>query len=212
LDAQAPPPEVEVRRSARRRRTVSAYREPDGRTVILVPARFSAADEADWVARMLARLDAKDRRRQPSDELLAVRAAELSRRHLEGRAVPSSVRWTGDLKSRWGSCTPADGTIRISGRLRGLPGYVLDYVLVHELAHLLVPRHDEEFWAWVARYPRAERARGYLDGWSAGSGPVPAGDGADDDEAEAGAIDDGALTGTARPEGDDGEGIDLTST
>jgi predicted metal-dependent hydrolase len=44
---------------------------------------------------------------------------------------------------------------------------VLDYVLVHELAHLLVPGHGAEFWKWVRRYPKTERAVGYLEGLSA---------------------------------------------
>ena len=67
---------------------------------------------------------------------------------------------------RWGSCTPGDRAIRLSERLQPLPGWVVDYVIVHELVHLLEPGHDDSFWAWVERYPRAERARGYLLGWS----------------------------------------------
>jgi predicted metal-dependent hydrolase len=65
---------------------------------------------------------------------------------------------------RWGSCTPADRTIRLSSRLRTMPEYVVDYVLVHELAHLLEPGHNDRFWSLVAGYPRAERARGFLEG------------------------------------------------
>jgi hypothetical protein len=45
-----------------------------------------------------------------------------------------------------------------------MPEYVVDYVLVHELVHLLEPGHDARFWSLVARYPRAERARGFLEG------------------------------------------------
>ena len=71
--------------------------------------------------------------------------------------------------SRWGSCTPGDRTIRLSARLQGMPQWVIDYVLVHELAHLLEPGHDAKFWSWVDRYPKAERAKGYLLGWSAAS-------------------------------------------
>ena len=44
---------------------------------------------------------------------------------------------------------------------------------MHELAHLLVAGHDATFWAWVERYPQAERARGYLSGWSAAAQVQP---------------------------------------
>jgi predicted metal-dependent hydrolase len=159
-------PEVEVRRSRRRRRTVSAYRE-DGRTVVLIPARFTKAEERQWVSTMVERLDAGDRRRSPSDAELTARAEELSRRHLGGLAKPVSIRWVDNQQSRWGSCTPADGTIRISTRVRGMPGYVLDYVVLHELAHLIVPGHGKDFWSLVGGFPRTERARGYLEGVAA---------------------------------------------
>jgi hypothetical protein len=42
-------------------------------------------------------------------------------------------------------------------------------VLVHELAHLLEPGHTLEFWGWVDRYPKAERAKGFLEGVAAAS-------------------------------------------
>ncbi len=157
---------VEVRRSARRRRTVTAYRE-DGRTVVLIPAAFSSAEERRWVAQMVAKLQTREERRRRSlggDEELMGRARTLSAAHLDGLAEPLSVRWVENQQRRWGSCTPADRTIRLSSRLRTMPEYVVDYVLVHELVHLLEPSHDERFWSFVARYPRAERARGFLEG------------------------------------------------
>ena len=167
--ARAVEPQVEVRRSARRRRTVSAYRDGD-RTVVLIPARMSRAEERRWVAVMLERLAAQDAKLRPSDEDLMARARELSRRWLDGRARPRTVRWATNQAQRWGSCTPADGSIRLSSRLQGMPAFVVDYVLLHELAHLLVPGHGPEFWAEVDRYPRTERARGYLEGVSAATG------------------------------------------
>jgi predicted metal-dependent hydrolase len=63
-----------------------------------------------------------------------------------------------------------DRAIRVSDRLRDAPDYVLDYVLLHELAHLLVPGHGPDFWALLAPYPRLERARGYLEGVAAAAG------------------------------------------
>jgi len=148
---------------------VSAHREGDT-TVVLIPARMTRAEERHWVDLMVQRLAAREQRRTPSDERLLARARRLSREHLDGRAVPASVRWADNQGGRWGSCTVPDRTIRISTRLRGAPPWVLDYVLVHELAHLLVAAHDERFWALVARYPRTERARGYLEGFAAAAG------------------------------------------
>lgn len=171
-------PNVEVRRSSRRRRTVSAYRDGD-KIIVLVPARLSRADEKRWVATMLERLAARERRRRPTDETLLERARELSRRYLDDEVTPRSVRWVANQRTRWGSCTPQDGTIRLSDRLLGMPGWVIDYVLIHELAHLREPGHGPSFWALVRRYPKAERARGYLEGVAAAANlPIAADEGA----------------------------------
>ena len=152
-----------MRRSARRRRTVSAYREGD-RTVVLIPARMSEDEEARWVGVMLDKLAAQESKRMLGDSDLAERAAQLSEQYLEARARPASVRWVTNQNTRWGSCTPAEGSIRLSHRLQGMPEYVIDYVLLHELAHLLVPGHGPRFWRLLEGYPRTERARGFLEG------------------------------------------------
>ncbi len=171
-------PVVEVRRSQRRRRTVSAYRDGE-RVVVLIPDQFSRDEETEWVARMLARLAAREERIRRTDDELLGRARRLIGRYLAdyaGTAVPSSVRWVSNQNGRWGSCTPADRTIRISHRIQEMPDWVVDYVLLHELAHLVVPSHNARFWQLVGRYPRAERARGYLEGISAATGLVLAED------------------------------------
>ncbi len=136
---------------------------------------------------MIERVTRAERRRRPSDDDLGTRAAALSRRYLDDLAIPTSVRWVSNQRARWGSCTPADGTIRLSQRLQGMPPYVIDYVLLHELAHLLVHGHDESFWAWVYRYDLTERARGFLEGVSATAGldDQPEPDEPDDDVIEA---------------------------
>jgi predicted metal-dependent hydrolase len=154
---------VEVRRSRRRRRTVAAYREA-GKIIVLIPARLSKAEERRWVGAMLERLQRQDRRRRPSDAALLDRARELSDRYLHGRAKPTSVRWVTNQNTRWGSCTPADASVRLSTRLQGMPQWVVDYVLVHELAHLLEAGHTDTFWSLVETFPKTERARGYLEG------------------------------------------------
>jgi predicted metal-dependent hydrolase len=159
-------PTVEVRRSRRRRRTVAAYREDD-KVVVMIPARMSRAEEAEWVTTMLARLERQEKRRRPSDAGLMRRARDLNAKYLDGMATPTTVRWVDNQNSRWGSCTPADKAIRLSRRLQGMPGWVLDYVLLHELAHLLEIGHTPTFWSWVDGYPKAERAKGYLEGVAA---------------------------------------------
>ncbi|ATG52466.1 metal-dependent hydrolase [Brachybacterium vulturis] len=186
---------VLVRRSARRRRTVSISRR-DGDLLIAIPATFSARQERQWVTKMVDQLVSKEARRAParrSDDALLRMAREVSELHLGGRAHPSSVTWSSRQNQRWGSCTPTDGTIRLSHQLQGMPDYVVRSVMMHELVHLLVPGHGPEFRALMANYPLAEKAQGFLDGvsWSKnlpGSGPE-ADDGVDDgaDDGAAGA-------------------------
>ncbi|WP_420114914.1 M48 family metallopeptidase [Pseudactinotalea sp.] len=156
---------VEVRRSARRKRTVSAFRE-NGRLIVAIPARFTRAEEEHWVAEMSKRVTAKQQGRRPSDADLAARADRLAAAYLPPAVRPSSVAWVTNQGRRWGSCTPAHRTIRISHRLRDMPDWVLDYVLMHELAHLVVSGHGHDFWDIVNQYPQTERARGFLHGVS----------------------------------------------
>ena len=162
---------VEVRRSARRTRTVAAFWE-NGTAVVAIPARFTAAQESEWVHRMLEKLHRQGTRRQKrrhqpaTDAGLAAHAADLSARYFGGRAVPTSVRWVSNQNSRWGSATPSEGTIRLSDKLRDMPQWVIDYVLLHELAHLLVAGHDAAFWKLLEAYPETARAKAFLEGVS----------------------------------------------
>lgn len=145
--------------------------------VVLMPDGLSRSEERGLIESMLVKLGKKRKRSDAmeSDDALTRRAGRLSARYLEGRAEPTSVKWVARMTTRWASATPADGTIRISEALRAVPDYVLDYVLVHELAHLVVPGgHNRKFWDTVAAFPRVERAKGYLEAYGAqrgGSGP-----------------------------------------
>jgi predicted metal-dependent hydrolase len=154
--------EVEIVRSRRRKRTVAARRVGD-RLLVYVPAGLSAEEERAWVERLKARLlKAEARSRRETDEELHRRAEALNRRYFDGKLSWTSISWVGNQRRRNGSCTPLLGTIRLSDRLRRVPGWVLDYVIVHELAHLVEPNHSPSFWRLVNRYRLAERARGYL--------------------------------------------------
>lgn len=157
------PDDVEVRRSTRRRRSVTAYRE-GGRTIVVVPQRMARSDIAEYVVELVGRLDARERRSRRTDSQLHARALELAHRYLDDRAEPRTVRWVSNQKRRWGSCTPVDAAIRLSDRLQTMPEHVVDYVLLHELVHLLVPGHGPDFEAWMQRYPRLLEARAFLAG------------------------------------------------
>lgn len=155
-DMPSQPFSVEVQRSKRRKRTVGAQLIGDV-LHISVPSWMTRAEEAEWVEKMAASY-----RRQLSTERIDLRkrALALARRYDLPR--PGEIRWDDAMASRWGTCTIETGEIRISTRLAAFPNWVLDYVIVHELCHIAVDGHTPEFWELVNRYPKAERAVGYL--------------------------------------------------
>ena len=158
-------PELELVRSTRRRRTVTAYAR-DGVVVVQLPAGMARADELRVVRQMVERVTgARNAAAAGGDAELTARAHALADRWLDGVRA-ASVSWSDRMGRRHGSCTSIDRTVRISRRLASCPSYVVDYVLIHELAHLIVPGHGREFWDLVERYPRTERARGFLEGLS----------------------------------------------
>ena len=128
---------------------------------LLVPANMPHAEREHWAEVMSRRLQRRDERSRPSDERLAARAGVLNRRHFDGRLRWSSIGFA-EMNHQWGSCTFTDGSIRIARRAAALPDWVLDYLLVHELAHLVHSDHGPEFHALENRYPLTERAKGYL--------------------------------------------------
>lgn len=171
---------VEVVYSRRRRKTVQAT-VVDGVIRVQAPAGIDAAELDRHIEELVGRLE---RRYQAASVDLETRAAQLATRY--SLPKPTSVTWA-EQRSRWGSCTPSTGQIRISTRLAGWPPWVLDYVLVHELAHLVVADHSPAFHALVDRYPKAERARGFLMAKSFGADgddvlDADAADGLDTDE------------------------------
>ncbi len=176
--AGVPVPQVSVRRSSRRKRTVTAYRDKDT-IVVLVPQRMSRRDEVAVVDDMVQKVLAREARvaAPKGDRDLAQRAAELARQYLAPAVgqtpEPYGVVWVTNQQRRWGSCTPSTRMIRLSDRLKPMPSWVVDYVLLHELAHLVEPSHSAAFWRLVSRYPHAEKAKGFLEGFQLGVGQPP---------------------------------------
>jgi predicted metal-dependent hydrolase len=155
-------PPIEIIRSHNRRKTASA-RMVEGRMVVRVPAGTSDEEVQRLVEKLAPRV-MRAQKRRTAFELpnLKRRAAALNREYFGGKLDVREIKWVTNQNKRHGSCTPSTGTIRISDRLASMPTWVLDYVLVHELAHLIEANHSPAFWKLVYRYPLTERARGYL--------------------------------------------------
>lgn len=163
---------VTIRRSARRRKTVSAFYEA-GRLVVALPVNLSHSQEDHWVRTLTQRL--RTRSVAPSDADLAERSEFLAAQYLPDGVRPSSIRWVTNQNHRWGSASLDTRQIRLSHRLLGMPQWVIDYVIVHELAHLVVAGHSADFWSIVDQYPHTQKARGFLEGFShAANHPDPA--------------------------------------
>ncbi len=156
--------EIEIVRSSGRVKTASArWVEPGKKVLVRLPDNLDAAEEQRLISQLVAKVRAGARRRDlNSSGRLVQRAAELNKRYFGGRLELVSIEWVTNQRGRYGSCTPDSRTIRISDRVAEMPVWVQDYVLVHELAHLLQGNHSAAFWKLVNRYPFTERARGYL--------------------------------------------------
>lgn len=165
----APPdPEVEIRISRRRRKTATAFWEED-RIVVVVPSHVHGRDRQEIVDWLVTRARAKRPGMGTGDEALALRAASLADRYVDG-VRPSSIRWVTNQNKRWGSCSTHSGEIRLSHRLQSVPDWVLDAIIVHELAHLVLPDHSPRFHEIAGRYPRQSEAALFLEGYQLGLG------------------------------------------
>jgi len=152
---------IKIIRSERRSKTVSA-RLVDGVCEIRAPADMNDAELEPIVEKLVERLQNKEQRQALDDAKLEGVARLLNLRYFDGKLQWQSIKWVTNQKKRAGSCTYSNKTIRISHRVASMPAFVRDYVIVHELAHLIEPNHGPAFWKLVERYPRTERARGYL--------------------------------------------------
>ena len=192
---------VEIVRSARRKRTVEAQ-IINGTIRVRVPARMKQSEVDRYTAELVARLQ----RAEASDRIdLVARSTVLARRYK--LPLPKSIRFVDNQKSQWGSCTPVNGEIRLSSRLMQFPSWVLDYVIVHELAHLVEFHHNAKFLALVDQYPKAERARGFLAGVHYAPDGSALGDDIVDDD-----LVDNTVEGTDPEPVDDGEESDYRPT
>ena len=165
-------PRLVVVRSTARTKTISAQPQDDGSVRLLVPAALTCAQVLAYAEQLVPKVEAKramseqKKEHSATDSYLLERAELLAQRYLPelGSTTDLHIRWVTNQGKRWGSCTPSQSSIRISHVLQGAPEYVLDYVIHHELCHLLEHAHNKHFKTLEARYPQMDRAEAFLDG------------------------------------------------
>ena len=171
-------PQYRVVRKERRRRSISAFRQ-GGVIEIHIPAKMSKRQELEVIPEMIAMVLRREGRSRKTDQQLLEIGMELLAKYLPDFDVPpASINWR-NMSERWGSCTTVDRTIRISDRLIGAPNYVLNYIIFHELIHLRIPGHDQDFYNYLNLFTDQQKCEAFLEGFelgsqSGGSGVVPA--------------------------------------
>lgn len=154
--------EVQITKSKNRRKTVSARLVNDV-IVVKAPEKITDIELERIVAKFQKRFARQKRKKElAGTEDLHEIAQKLNRQHFAGMAKVTSIEYSINQNVTLGNCNYRTRTIRISHRLSQMPTWVRDYVIVHELAHILEPNHSEAFWRLVNRYELTERARGYL--------------------------------------------------
>ena len=160
-------PEYRVVRKERRKRSISAFRQA-GVIEIHIPARLSKRQELELIPEMIEMVLKREAKARKGDDQLLKIALEILEKYLpDFYERPTSITWR-SMNERWGSCTTVDGTIRISDRLINAPDYVLNYIIFHELIHLRVHAHDQNFYEYLERYTDQVKAEAFLEGYENG--------------------------------------------
>jgi len=154
--------EVKIIRSSRRKRTVSARMDEDI-LIVSAPALLSEARLEKIIVDFKFKFQKKKIKEElDRKELLAHIAVRINEKYFANKLKINSIEYVTGQDSKFGCCNFCSADIRISHRVGLMPDWVRDYVLIHEMAHLIEPNHSKSFWDIVSRYELAERARGYL--------------------------------------------------
>ena len=154
--------EVKIIRSQNRKKTIQA--RMIGETLeVHLPLGLHSEKERKIIEEMKEKIEKKKQKKQINkDDYPVQRFNELNKEYFYGKLKVNSIQFVTNQKRVNGSCTPNKGTIRLSHKLLEMPKWVLDYVIMHEMTHLVHPDHSREFWNKVAEYKLTERARGFL--------------------------------------------------
>ena len=152
---------IEIIRSKKRKKTVQA-KVVDNTLRIYLPVGLSKKEESKWIQKMKLQIEKKERKNKLNDSNdLQQRAERINKLYFDGK-LDFSIQFVTNQTMKHGSCTPSTKTIRISDVIAGYPRYVQDYLIMHELTHLIYPDHSNDFWEKVNEYPYVERAKGFL--------------------------------------------------
>ena len=154
--------EVKIIRSPDRKKTIQA--KMVGETlVVYLPLGMSHEEERKLIEKMKQKMEKKKLKRHINkDDYLMKRFDEFNNKYFQGKLKVNSIEFVTNQERKNGSCTPANGAIRIAHKLLDMPRWVLDYVIMHEMTHLAHPDHSRAFWEKTGEYKYTERARGFL--------------------------------------------------
>ena len=148
---------IEIIRSKKRKNTIQAKIDNE-KLYIYLPNNLSKTEEKKWIQKMIKW---KENKKQLNNNLLFKRAKELNKIYFDN-SLDFSIKFVTNQKKRFGSCNFKTKSIKISDRLIKAPKWVQDYVIIHELAHLIYPNHNKNFREKVNQYKYTERSKGYL--------------------------------------------------
>ena len=154
--------EVKIIRSQRRKRTISG-RLVKNTLFVHTPVDMPEAHLEKIINNFKVRFERQRLKKELNEkEDLTGIAQRLNERYFAGKVKINRIEYVTNQSRKFGCCSYKSRNIRISHRLRTMPAWVRDYVIFHEIAHLVEPNHGKSFWNILSRYRLTERARGYL--------------------------------------------------
>lgn len=154
--------EVKVFRSSRRLSTVSARLFKDT-LLVNAPLMLSRERLEKIIADFKLKFEKKELKEKLGNKHNLIRVANrLNKKYFGNKLKINSIEYVTNQKRKFGCCNYRTANLRISHKIGLMPEWVREYVIIHEMAHLIEPNHSRAFWDIVSRYKLAERARGYL--------------------------------------------------